>query len=75
VIATDFFHVDTAPLRRVYVLVFIEHYTRRLHVAGITANPDGAWTAQQARNPVMAMGERLEGMRFLIRDRGGNFTG
>jgi len=57
------------------VLVFIEHGTRRLHVAGITASPDGAWTAQQARNLAMALGERLEGMRFLIRDRGGQFTG
>jgi putative transposase len=56
------------------VLVFIEHGTRRIHVAGITANPDGAWTAQQARNLAMALGERLEEMRFLIRDRGGQFT-
>jgi hypothetical protein len=39
-----------------------------------TANPDGAWTAQQARNLAMALGERLEAMRFLIRDRGGQFT-
>jgi len=75
IIATDFLHVDTALLQRVYVLVFIEHGTRRLHVAGITANPDGAWTAQQARNLAMALGERLEGMRFLLRDRGGQFTG
>ncbi|WP_326887938.1 integrase core domain-containing protein [Actinocrinis sp.] len=74
VIATDFFHVDTALLRRVYVLVFIEHGTRRLHVAGITAHPDGAWTAQQARNFAMALGERWEELRFLIRDRGGQFT-
>jgi putative transposase len=43
-------------------------------VVGITANPDGAWTAQQARDLAMAMGERLEEMRFLIRDRGGQFT-
>jgi len=46
VIATDFLRIDTVLLRRVYVLVFIEHGTRRLHVAEITANPDGAWTAQ-----------------------------
>jgi len=74
IIATDFFHVDTVLLKRIYVLVFIEHGTRRLHVAGITANPDGAWTAQQARNLAMALGKRLEEMRFLIRDRGGQFT-
>ena len=74
IIATDFFHVDTVPLKRVYVLVFIEHSTRRLHVAGTTANPDEAWTTQQARNLAMSMGARLEDMRFLIRDRGGQFT-
>jgi transposase len=74
IIATDFLHVDTVLLKRIYVLVFIEHHTRRLHVAGITANPDGAWTAQQARTLAMALGERLEEMRFLIRDRGGQFT-
>ena len=74
VIATDFFHVDTVLLKRLYVLVFIEHHTRRLHIAGITAHPDGVWTVQQARNLAMAMGERLEALRFLIRDRGGNFT-
>jgi transposase InsO family protein len=74
VIATDFLHVDTVLLRRVYILVFIEHGTRRLHVAGITAHPDGAWTAQQARNLAMSLGERLEEMKFLIRDRGGQFT-
>jgi putative transposase len=74
VIATDFFHVDTVLVRRVYVLVFIEHGTPRLHVAGIAANPGGAWTAQQARNLAMSLGERLGGMRFLICDRGGQFT-
>jgi len=73
-IATDFFHVDTVLLKRVYVLVFIEHGTRRIHLAGITSNPDGPWTAQQARNLAMTMGTTLEQMRFLIRDRGSQFT-
>jgi putative transposase len=74
VIATDFFHVDTVLLTRVYVLVFIEHHTRRIHIAGITANPDGHWTAQQARNHAMTMGTSLDQMRFLLRDRGSQFT-
>ena len=73
-IATDFLHVDTVLLKRLYVLVFIEHGTRRIHLAGVTAHPDGVWTAQQARNLAIAMGERLEAMRFLIRDRAGQFT-
>jgi hypothetical protein len=61
-------------LRRLYVLVFIEHGTRRMHLGGITANPAGEWTVQQARNLALTLGERLENMRFLIRDRGSNFT-
>jgi putative transposase len=74
VIATDFLHVDTVLLKGLCVLVFIEHGTRRMHVAGITAHPDGPWTVQQACNLAMALGERLEAMRLLIRDHGGIFA-
>jgi putative transposase len=74
IVAVDFLHVDTVLFRRLYVLVFIEHGSRRMHLAGVTANPTGEWTAQQARNLALSFGERFEDIRFLIRDRGSNFT-
>ncbi len=61
-------------LTRLYVLAFIEHGTRRMHLGGVTAHPAGDWTVQQARNLAPGLGERFEGYRFLIRDRGSNFT-
>ena len=45
ILAVDFLHVDTMLLKRLYVLVFIEHGTRRMHLGGITAHPTGDWTA------------------------------
>ncbi len=56
------------------VLVFIEHGTRRMHLGGVTASPTGEWTVQQARNLALTLGEGLGDIRFLIRDRGSNFT-
>jgi len=74
ILAVDFLHVDTVLLNRLYVLVFIEHGTRRMHLGGVTAHPTGEWTVQQARNLALTLGERFEDIRFLVRDRGSNFT-
>jgi putative transposase len=74
ILAVDFFHVDTVLLKRLYVLVFIEHGSRRMHLGGVTANPTSEWTVQQARNVSLTLGERLGDIKFLIRDRGWNFT-
>jgi transposase InsO family protein len=75
ILAVDFVHVDTVLLRRIYALVVIEHGTRRVHLAGITAHPDGAWTTQAARNLLMDLGQRSASVKFLIRDRAGQFAG
>jgi putative transposase len=74
IIACDFLVVETVLLQRLYLLVFIEHGTRRLHLGGVTAHPTGAWAVQQARNLVMDLGDRLETLRFLIHDRDPLFT-
>jgi putative transposase len=74
ILAVDFLHVGTVLCKRLYVLVFTEHGSRRLHLGGVTANPTGEWTVQQARNLAPSLGQRSDQIGFLIRDRAGQFT-
>jgi putative transposase len=67
-VACDFFTVDTAWLRRLYALFFIELATRRVHLAGVTANPNGGWVTQQARNLLLVLAEQGRQVRFLVHD-------
>jgi len=72
ILACDFFTIETVALKTLYVLFFIELSTRRVHVVGATTHPNSAWVTQQARN--LAIDERLEDVRFLVRDRDAKFS-
>jgi len=70
----DFFTADLLDGTQAHVLAVIEHATRRIRILGVTLHPTGVWTAQQARNLVMDLGEQAHQVKFLIRDRGSNYT-
>ena len=74
-LACDFFHVDTVTLRRLYVLFFIDLERRKVFLAGVTANPVGAWVTQQARNLAITLEDQGRAVRFLVRDRDAKFVG
>jgi transposase InsO family protein len=74
ILECDFLTVDTLFLKRFSVLFFIELATRRVHLTGITTNPDGSWVTQQARNLLMQLNDEEVPPRFLVRDRDGKFT-
>jgi transposase len=74
-LACDFFTVETAWLKRIYVLFFISLYNRRIEFVACTANPTGAWVAQQARNLLMTLDDRGRPLRLLIHDRDAKFSG
>jgi transposase InsO family protein len=74
ILACDFFTADLLDGTQAYVLAVIEHTTRRIHILGVTLHPTGPWTTQQARNLLMDLGDRADRVKFMIRDRGSNFT-
>jgi putative transposase len=74
ILACDFFTADLLDGTQAYVLAVIEHATRRIRVLGVTLHPTGAWTTQQARNLIMDLGDQTDRVRFMIRDRGPDFT-
>lgn len=73
-LACDFLTVETIFLRTIYVLIFIELGTRRVHLAGVTTHPDGHWVAQQARQLIWQFEETETRFRCLIRDNDKKYT-
>ena len=68
ILAAGFAHPGTVLLRRIYALIVIEHATRRVHLASLTASPDAAWATQAARSVLMDLGQRATSIKFLLRD-------
>ena len=67
ILACDFFTVDLLDGTQAYVLAVIEHATWRIRILGVTPHPSGQWTAQQARNLLMDLGEQADRVKFMIR--------
>jgi len=74
ILACDFFTAGLLDGTQACVLAVIEHATRRIRILGVTLHPTAAWTTQQARNLIMDLGDQEHQAKFMIRDRGSNFT-
>jgi len=74
ILACDFFSAGLLDGTQAYVLAVIEHATRRIRILGVTLHPTAEWTTQQARNLIMDLGDQAGSVKFMIRDRGSNFT-
>ena len=74
ILACDFFTADLLDGTQAYVLAVIEQASRRIRILGVALHPTGHWTAQQARNLIMELGEQPHRVKFMIRDRGSSFT-
>jgi putative transposase len=74
ILACDFFTAELLDGTQAYVLAVIEHATRHIRILGVTLHPTGEWTAQQARNLLMDLGDEAHRVKFMIRDRGSNYT-
>lgn len=73
IIAADFFETTTLTGAKLYVLAVIDHATRRIPVLGVTAHPTAAWVTQTARKLVMDLEDSRCPMRYLLRDRDGQY--
>ena len=74
ILACDFFTAGLPGGTQAYVLTVIGHATRRIRIPGVTPRPTGGWTTQQARNLLMDLSDQAHLVKFMIRDRGSNFT-
>jgi putative transposase len=74
ILACDFFTADLLDGTQAYVLTVIGRATRRIRILGVTLHPTGEWAAQQARNLLMDLGDQAHRVKFMIRDRGSNYT-
>src|ERR1019366_6449479 len=74
ILACGFFMAALLDGTQAYILAVVEHATRRIRILGVTQHPTGGWTAQQARNLIMDLGDQVHRVKFMIRDRGSNFT-